>query len=86
MTVSFFFCFFVFFFRSGINISPPFDDRADTEEAEIRTIGDEENPKQQLSESGKENNNPIHMTEVEKIELETEVSPIHDEFIDSTKL
>ena len=39
-----------------------------------------------MSESGKENNNPVNMTEVEKIELETEVSPMHDEFIDSTKL
>lgn len=39
-----------------------------------------------MSESGKENNNPVNMTEVEKIELETEVSPMRDEFIDSTKL
>lgn len=70
----------------AINITPPFDDRADTEEAEIRTIGDEENSKQQMSESGKENNNSVNMTEVEKIELETEVSPMRDEFIDSTKL
>ncbi|XP_074614367.1 proton-coupled folate transporter-like [Acropora palmata] len=70
----------------AINITPPFDDRAHTEEAEIRTIGDEENPKQQMSESGEENNNPVNMTEVEKIELETEFSPMRDEFIDSTKL